>query len=285
MLRSKLNELREPPLLARYGVALLATALATLLTWLFRPFMERNLFLWFFAAIVIAAWYGGLGPGLLVTAIATLSIGYFFVEPYGSLDIGTAELLRLGVFALVALLISSLTEARRRSTMAAQAEHEQLRVMLSSIGDAVIATDVHGRVTLMNAVAEALTGWSSAEAQGQDIASIFRIVSEATRQPVENPAERALRQGMIVDLANQTLLIARDGMERLIDDSGAPIRDHQGNITGVVLVFRDITARKQAEDTLARYQLLAEHARDIMLFVSQDGRIVEANHAAVAAYG
>src|SRR5215207_3922735 len=127
----------EPSLLARYAVALLASALALLLTWLFQPFMERNLFLWFFAAIVIGAWYGGLGPGLLVTLIATVGIGYFLISPSSLLEIDSAGLLRLGVFALVALLISALTEARRRSAAAAQAQREQLRVTLASIGDAM----------------------------------------------------------------------------------------------------------------------------------------------------
>jgi PAS domain S-box-containing protein len=280
-----MDDLREPSTLARYAVALLVSALALLLTWLFRSFMERNLFLWFFAAIVIGAWYGGLGPGLLVTLIATVGISYFFISPDGLLSLDSDGLLRLSVFALVALLISSLTEARRRSMLAAQAQREQLRVTLSSIGDAMIATDVDGRVMLMNPVAEALTGWSSAEALGQDITSIFRIVNEASHRPVESPVVRALRDGVVVGLANHTLLIARDGSQRPIDDSGAPIRDSQGNLIGVVLVFRDISARKQAEDVLARYQLLSEYARDIMLFISPDGRIVEANRAAVAAYG
>jgi PAS domain S-box-containing protein len=285
MSRLSADDSREPSILARYGVALLASTLALLLTWLLRSFMERNLFLWFFAAIVIGSWYGGLGPGLLVTVVASIGIGYFFIAPFSLFDSGSENLLRLGVFMLVALLISSLTAARRRSAQAAQAQREQLRVTLSSIGDAVIATDMHGRVTLINTVAESLTGWNSADALGQDIAGIFRIVNEETHQIVESPVERALREGAVVGLANHTLLIARDGAERPIDDSGAPIRDRQGAITGVVLVFRDITARKQAEDTLARYQLLSENARDIMLFIRQDGRIIEANRAAVAAYG
>src|SRR3712207_3220364 len=129
----RINDLREAPALARYAVALLLSALALLLTWLFQSFMERNLFLWFFAAIVISAWYGGLLPGLLVTLIATIGISYFFLPPYGSFAIGGEGLLRLGVFALVALLISSLTEARRRSALSAQSQREQLRVTLSSI--------------------------------------------------------------------------------------------------------------------------------------------------------
>ena len=285
MSRLSADDSHEPSIPARYGVALLASTLALLMTWLFQPFMERNLFLWFFAAIVISTSYGGLGPGLLVTLIASLSIGYIFIAPFSLFEGGSETLLRLGVFALVALLISSLIAGRRRSAMFTQAQSEKLHVTLSSIGDAVIATDVHGRVTLINTVAESLTGWNSADALGQDIANIFRIVNEETRQVVESPVERALREGAVVGLANHTLLIARDGAERPIDDSGAPIRDRQGAITGVVLVFRDITARMQAEDTLARYQLLSEHARDIMLFIGQDGRVVEANRAAVAAYG
>jgi PAS domain S-box-containing protein len=285
MLRLSADDSREPSLLARYAVALLASALALLLTWLFQFFMQRNLFLWFFAAIVIGAWYGGLGPGLLVTLIACISIGYFFITPSSLFDTGSENLLRLGVFALVALLISSLTAARRRAAMSALAQREQLRVTLASIGDAVIATDMHGRVTLLNAVAESLTGWDSASALGRSITDVFRIVNQETRQPVESPVERALREGTVVGLANHTLLIARDGAEHPIDDSGAPIRDRRGMVTGVVLVFRDIAARKQAEDTLARYQLLSENAREIILFVGRDGRIVEANRAAVAAYG
>src|SRR5215211_7011320 len=144
MSRLSPDDSREPSLLARYGVALLASVLALLLTWLFQPFMQRNLFLWFFAAIVIGAWYGGLGPGLLVTVIASYTMGYFFIPPFASLIIQPEGLLRLGVFILVALLISSLTAARRRAAISAQAQREQLRVTLASIGDAVIATDVHG---------------------------------------------------------------------------------------------------------------------------------------------
>src|SRR5689334_7366535 len=158
MMRRSADDSREPALLARYAVALLVSALALLLTWLLQPFMQRNLFLWFFAAIAIGAWYGGLGPGLLITALASLSIEYFFIGPSSLLSGGSENLLPVGVFALVALLISSLTAGQRRAAIAAQSQREQLRVTLASIGDAVIATDMQGRVTLMNAVAEALTG-------------------------------------------------------------------------------------------------------------------------------
>jgi PAS domain S-box-containing protein len=128
--------------------------------------------------------------------------------------------------------------------------HEQrarLHITLASIGDAVIATDSQGRVTFLNPVAAALTGWAEAEALGQDSTAVFVIVDEHTRQVVDSPITRVMRAGTMVELANHTLLIARDGMERPIDDSAAPIRDAEGRLVGVVLVFRDITARRRAE--------------------------------------
>ncbi len=126
-------------------------------------------------------------------------------------------------------------------------ERERLHVTLASIGDAVISTDAEGRVDFLNPVAERLIGWTTEEAAGCALHDVFVIINEKTRQPVENPADRVLREGVVVGLANHTILIAKDGAERPIDDSAAPIRDAQGNIVGSVLVFRDITERKRAE--------------------------------------
>lgn len=132
-------------------------------------------------------------------------------------------------------------EAQRKLAEEQLARNEEnLRVTLHSIGDAVLATDIDGRVTMMNPVAEALTGWSEAQARGRLVGEVFNIINEETRDIVECPVTIVLREGVIVGLANHTVLIARDGTERPIADSGAPIRySEDGDIKGVVLVFRD----------------------------------------------
>jgi PAS domain S-box-containing protein len=126
----------------------------------------------------------------------------------------------------------------------------ELAATLHSIGDGVIAADTDGRITRMNPVAERLTGWPQEEARGARLSEVFNIINETTRAPVENPAVRVLRDGVVVGLANHTLLVRRDGAEFPIADTGAPIRNAEGGTQGVVLVFRDDTERKEAEAQL-----------------------------------
>ncbi len=142
-----------------------------------------------------------------------------------------------------------------RTRAALAEERERLRVTLNSIGDAVISTDNAGHVTYLNPVAEQLTGWRNSEAIGRPLEQVFKIVNEDTREVVENPAAKVLREGKVIGLANHTLLIAKDGRERSIDDSGAPIRVNSGDISGVVLVFRDVTERR-ADERLRNAQAL-----------------------------
>jgi len=127
---------------------------------------------------------------------------------------------------------------------------ESLAVTLNSIGDAVLATDLDGRITRLNPIAEKLMGWTQAEAQGRPIAEVFRIINEETRQPTVIPVEKVLASGKIQGLANHTIVIARDGTERPIADSAAPIRDKDGSILGVVLVFRDVTEERKAQKAI-----------------------------------
>ena len=148
--------------------------------------------------------------------------------------------------------------ARQRAALDVQQQKDLLSVTLGSIGDAVMVTDPQGRVTYMNAVAESLTGWSVAAAQGQQCSTVFHIINEETRQAVESPVEKVLSQGAIVGLANHTILLQRDGTEVPIDDSGAPIRDAQGLVRGVVLIFRDFSERKEAERKLLAAKLEVE---------------------------
>ena len=158
---------------------------------------------------------------------------------------------------------------RQRTQAKLRAEREWLRTTLASIGDAVIATDEHGRVSFMNAVAESLTGWTQADASGQSLDVVFDIINEETRQPVANPVATVLTQRTIVGLANHTVLIAKDGTERPIADSGAPILDESGNILGVVLVFRDVTDAHRAQTRLTqsekRYRRIFETAHVAIL--------------------
>jgi PAS domain S-box-containing protein len=150
---------------------------------------------------------------------------------------------------------------RQQAELSLREQTELLRVTLSSIGDAVIATDAAGRVTFTNGVAEHLTGWTHAQASGRALEEVFRIVNEETRAPVESPVARVLRLGKVVGLANHTLLVARDGAVRPIDDSGAPIRDASGKILGVILVFRDVTERRSFE----RERVAADRRKDEFL--------------------
>ena len=151
---------------------------------------------------------------------------------------------------------ASIVMQRRLAEEALAGERERLAVTLRSIGDGVIATDTEGKIVLVNKVAEQLTGWSQEEAVGKPLRDVFHIVNERTRKECENPVEKVVRTGVTAGLANHTVLVSRDGTERILKDSGAPIRDRESRIVGVVLVFRDITRERKIEEELTKAEKL-----------------------------
>lgn len=156
----------------------------------------------------------------------------------------------------LAMYRSHLEELVKERTAELTASERWLSTTLRSIGDGVIATDAEAKVVFMNTVSEQLTGWNAEEALGRPLNEVFDIVNEHTRAPADNPVEKAIREGVIVGLANHTILIARDGTEWNIADSGAPIRDKDSNIQGVVLVFRDVTEKLRLEEEVRKAQKL-----------------------------
>jgi len=174
---------------------------------------------------------------------------------------------------------------RKRAEEAIREREEWLDVTLHSIGDGVISTDEVGHVTLINKVAQDLTGWKADEAIGQPLSQVFHIINEDTRQQVANPIDHVLREGIVVGLNEHTALISKDGTERPIADSGAPIRDLQGHIHGVVLVFRDKTQERRMEVERARLAAIVENTDDAILSKDLRGTILTWNAAAARLLG
>jgi PAS domain S-box-containing protein len=164
-------------------------------------------------------------------------------------------------------------------------QQEKFRVTLASIGDAVIATDTEGHVTFVNPVAEQLTGWPEKEALGHPLREVFRIINEETRAEVETPVSKVLREGGTVGLANHTVLVARDGTERPIDDSAAPIRLGTNVLEGVVLVFRDVSERRASELAALRLAAIVEGSDDAIVGKNLKGIVTNWNPGAERLFG
>ena len=219
-----------------------AAALAFFLTLLLQ--LQERPFLLPMVAVLATALRGGMTAGLTCGAVTLALANYYIVPPPNEFNIPTRrEAYELCVFALTAAAISVIAAQGRRLRLT-------LEATLASIGDAVMVTDNQGRVTFLNGVAEQLTGWTLREARGIPAASVFNVIHEDTREPASSPVLRVLRDNVVVGVGDHTLLIARNGTELPITESGAPIRDEHGRTVGAVLVFRDASTQRQVEEAL-----------------------------------
>ncbi|HEU5079144.1 MAG TPA: PAS domain S-box protein [Opitutaceae bacterium] len=284
-----------PSVWARYGLALGAVAIAIAVRTVVTPQMgPTNLpFITFFPAVAVVAWFGRLKPAIVSLVLSAFAADWFFMEPVHSLSAlsGTSVLALITfVFSsgIIVAAIETMHAARSRLAREAalrQRDQSALAVTLSSIGDGVIATDAIGCITFINPEASRLTGWTEGEAKGRRLPEVFHIISERTRKPTESPVEKVLRSGRVVGLANHTLLVAKDGSETAIDDSAASIRQADGSVSGVVLVFRDATKERKALAAKARLAAIVENSGDVMITKDLNGIIQTWNASAQRLFG
>jgi PAS domain S-box-containing protein len=222
-----------------YVFALAATAAALLTSLLLRPYLESGIFILFIAAVWVSAWRHGRVGGIVAAATSAASLSYFFLRAESvPLWKATAQ---IAAFIAMAALIIWITSAWRES-------RRLLDATLSSIGDAVLATDREGNVTFLNPVAETLAGWSRKEARGKQASEVLKLVDEGSHEPVENPLDRALRERATVAMLERTVLVSRNGAESPIELTASPVRDESAGVRGAILVFRDIGKRRQLEE-------------------------------------
>jgi PAS domain S-box-containing protein len=253
----------------------------------------------FFPAVMFSAWFGGLGPGIFASVFTLLltlglSLAAYGGAPQSNLAGGAGGLIFLGVSFFISILTEALRRSRDRSEQrlavlqaetkrraAAEeelaktsrtAEHDRdlLRTTLASIADCLIALDPEGKVTFVNSAAQTLTGWSQREAEGKAIQELLTILNERTRLPMEVEALQAIREGITVGSADDALLLTRDGREVLIEENAAPIRHENEGVLGAVLVFRDVTQRRESQRALKESEERLKLALEELQMINQD---------------
>jgi PAS domain S-box-containing protein len=225
--------------------ALALTTFAVLVSLLLRPLLEPDFFLPFLVAVFVSAWYYGHVGGFSATALSTLALGALMVQ--------LGETGRAGGANLAATLLSfvAISVAATALVSGFHSSRNMLTATLSSIGDGVVATDREERVTFLNPVAEALTGWRGSEAAGRPVSEVLCVIDEGSREPAGSPARDAILVRATAHNTGPVLLVARDKTEIAIEQSAAPLCDERGRLQGAIIVFRDITSRRQLEEQLS----------------------------------
>ncbi|MEO8607189.1 MAG: PAS domain S-box protein [Chloroflexota bacterium] len=264
----------------RYPIAVASIAVAVILRFLFPDVFRGTPFILFWPAVILNALYGGFGPGLLASLLAAAA-AVLVIRP--TLDLAPDDnvvFIQLAFFILVTIALSWFYQVRKRADELTDQQQQWLRITLNSIGDGVIATDVKGKIVFINPVALELTGWKHEDALGKNIEEVFNIVNEITRQPVSIPIMEALESGVVVGLANHTILISKDGTHRPILDSGAPIRDANNAMIGAVLVFRDGTPQRDAARVQETLELVMAGVDEGFLILDNNWHFPYANRRA-----
>lgn len=266
--------------LSRYAVALFSPVLALFLTRQFAGVERGPYFPFFTLAVVLTAVYGGFWPALVSLGVCVLCALWFASPSLGSFTVHHGnDVVRLMAFIVLSVVLAWLLSMLRTTVMRLREaevktsqEREWLAVTLASIGDGVLATDVQGRIIFMNRVAEELTGWTSVEARQHVAMEVFKVLNESTRARIQNPLDAVFATGITTSICDRTLLVRPDGSEIPIDDSAAPIRDASGAIVGAVLVFRDISARKHAEEEVRNAEMLRRFSHSLLRAQDEERR-------------
>jgi PAS domain S-box-containing protein len=241
----KTSHSHRPPAVS-YAFALIAAILAVTITSVV-PVLRDIPFALNFLAIAVSAWFGGVYAGVTCTIASVVLLNWVVFPPHFQLAFHPARIIQSAILAMVATFICIIARQREQKDARLERVETFFETTLRSIGDALVATDEGGRVVFLNGIAEQLTGWPLPEARGMLLRDVLRLSNSETGEAVADPVAKVIASGTVVGLANHTALTSRDGRKIQIEDSAAPIRSADGELLGVVMVFRDVTEKYELE--------------------------------------